>query len=236
MFFLHFFTFFLTLFPKIQFFFYRWKMWWTKGVFPLCLLRGAHIVQAVALRFGDLKTESTQASVVCLKQRKSMVKRLTKHDISLHYSILSCSVISDIEKIWNKSNTNQNFEKKQDDQRIPELGQSGLEANELQGLNDISQEYIIAFVRGPRDVVRLKPAEVAHTTLGTLGTNTLSAARIPLTLTGEACAPKGTGTYEVFEHKLDALYLSTCKLIVYTSKTEGAFLVAFRCWPSFLGS
>lgn len=126
--------------------------------------------------------------------------------------------------------------KKQDDQRIPELGQSGLEANELQGLNDISQEYIIAFVRGPRDVVRLKPAEVAHTTLGTLGTNTLSAARIPLTLTGEACAPKGTGTYEVFEHKLDALYLSTCKLIVYTSKTEGAFLVAFRCWPSFLGS
>ena len=87
-------------------------MWWTKGVFPLCLLRGAHIVQAVALRFGDLKTESTQASVVCLKQRKSMVKRLTKHDISLHYSILSCSVISDIEKIWNKSNTNQNFEKK----------------------------------------------------------------------------------------------------------------------------
>ena len=33
-----------------------------------------------------------------------------------------------------------------DDQRIPE----GLEANELQGLNDISQEYIIAFVRGPR--------------------------------------------------------------------------------------
>ena len=52
--------------------------------------------------------------------------------------------------------TNQNFEKNQDDQRIPELGQSGLEANELQGLNDISQEYIIAFVRGPRDVVRLK--------------------------------------------------------------------------------
>lgn len=36
--------------------------------------------------------------------------------------------------------------------KFPELG---LEANELQGLNDISQEYIIAFVRGPRDV-RLK--------------------------------------------------------------------------------
>ena len=64
-------------------------------------------------------------------------------------------------------------------------------------------------------MVRLKSAEVVHTTLGTLGTNTLSAARIPLTLTGEAFAPKRTGTYEVFEHKLDALYLSTCKLIVY---------------------
>ena len=64
--------------------------------------------------------------------------------------------LSDIEMIWNKCKTNQNLRKikdqrmikgwSKDDQRIPE----GLEANELQGLNDISQEYIIAFVRGPR--------------------------------------------------------------------------------------
>ena len=183
----------------------------------LRLLWGAHIVQAVALRFGDLFAKSHQAKVWTKNKASAGETETYKQTLhiyiyihpSLHYFILSCSslsVISDIEKIWKNPKTD--WIKTW----IPELG---LEANELQGLNDISQEYIIAFVCGPRDVVRLKSAEVVHTTLGTLGTNTLSAARIPLTLTGEAFAPKRTGTYEVFEHKLDALYLSTCKLIVY---------------------
>lgn len=200
------------------------------GVFPTnSLLWGAHIVQAVALRFGDLHKKSPSESVQ--RNKASAGETETLHIFIIYSSSITLFYLKLFSHFshfrYRKDNeTNpktdwiKTLKKNKDDQRgkisrVRPWGQ----------WTPGAQWYLAGIHHSLCSWTSRRTAEVVHTTLGTLGTNTLSAARIPLTDSHRrSICPKANWNIWSLWTQIG------CTLLVDLSH---CLLVAFRCWPWF---